>query len=85
MKRFQDSNWLVKLWRYRFYLAIPFIYFWRQYIISLKVVEVPDNTYYKPKGKNLWRLLIGDAQIKMKYYYTDEEVKQMIKNKFDGK
>lgn len=30
MKRFQDCNWLVKIWRYRFYIPIPFKWLWFQ-------------------------------------------------------
>lgn len=78
-KRFQDCNWLERLWRYRFYLSVVFIYLWRQYVIPLKVVEVPDNTYYRPKGKNLWELLIGDAQIKMNWVVEFDSVEHLIK------
>ena len=59
-KRFQECNWYEKLWRYRFYLAIPFKWIWFK------------NPYMS--GKNLWKLLIGEAQANMNWTYTMEEV-----------
>lgn len=84
MKRFQECNWLVKLWRYRFYTPIPFKYIWFMYIKSFVVRETALNEdkghiedtgeVWKPKGNNLFRILKGDAQIKMNWTYTTEEV-----------
>lgn len=83
-KRFQECNWLEKLWRYRWYLLIPFQYVWYMYIKPFIVRETDLNEssgyiedtgeVWNPRGKNLWRLLIGMAQSKMKWYYTSEEV-----------
>ena len=39
MKRYQDSNWLVKLWRRRHYAYIPFKYVWYTYISPMKIPE----------------------------------------------
>jgi hypothetical protein len=92
MKRFQESNWLVKVWRYRWYIPIPFKYFWYMCIQSFVVRETAINKnkgyvedtgeIYNPKGKNLWSLLIGMAQHKMRWYYTSEEVFGNIKKKY---
>lgn len=72
-KRFQDCNWLVKLYRYRWYLLIPFE--WSitrvRYHFS-KYKNDSDDALYT--GKNLLSLLIGIAQYKMNWYYTSEEV-----------
>lgn len=83
-KRFQDCNKLVKIWRYRWYLLIPFKYVWFMYIKQFVVREteidvenghmVDTGEIYNPRGKTLWRLLVGLAQGKMKWYYTSEEV-----------
>lgn len=83
-KRFQESNWLVKLWRYRWYIPIPFKWLFYMYIKPFNVIETKlneetgyiedtDNIHIQ-SGKNLWRLLIGIAQGKMQWYYTSEEV-----------
>ncbi len=94
MKRFQECNWLEKLWRYRWYIPIPFKYVWYMYIKSFIVREtemdeekghiVDTGEIYNPRGKNLWRLLIGMAQGPMKWYYTTEEVMGKLKDYKDG-
>ena len=83
-KRFQECNKIVQIWRYRWYLAIPFKYLWYMYIKPFVVIEtgydedngriVDTDETYNPRGKNLWRILVGSAQSKMKWYYTSEEV-----------
>jgi hypothetical protein len=89
MKRFQECNRLGKMWRYRFYIPIPFKYLWFMYIKSLVVRETALNVekehiedtgeIYNPTGKNLWRLLIGSAQCDMNWTYTQEEVMGKLK------
>lgn len=87
-KRFQESNKIEQLWRYRFYLAIPFLWLWYS-LKGLKVYEDKwggdrinhTNDYHLVKGKNLWKLLIGIQQGLMKWYYTSDEVFDKIKNK----
>lgn len=62
-KRFQDSNWLIKLWRLRHYVYIPFRFiFWK----------FNDNglVHYKDR----WKILVGTAQCDMRWFYTQEEV-----------
>ena len=39
MKRFQESNWLVKLFRYRHYLYIPFKWLYFKYLKSFYVID----------------------------------------------
>jgi len=56
--KFQDSNFLVKLWRLRWYVAIPFEYARIKWI----------NRSVLP-GISLWKVLVGDAQIKMNWVY----------------
>ena len=71
MKRYQDSNWIVKLWRRRHYVYIPFKF------IIYKLRGEDDF----PNNKTLWRVLVGSAQCDMKWTYTIEEVKEYIKPK----
>ena len=91
-KRFQDCNWLVKLWRYRFYIPVPFKYLWFMYFKSFDVIETEfdedegcikdTGETYNPRGKNLWSLLIGTVQMDMKWYYTNDEVFGRLKDRF---
>ena len=67
MKRFQECNRIEKIWRYRWYLLIPFKFFYH---------------YRKtPFNSNLmWSILVGKAHSKMKWYFTSEEVKKLFNN-----
>ena len=92
-KRFQECNWVEKLWRYRYYMSIPFKLVWFVCIkpFIIKGTELNDESgfvedtgeIYNPKGKELWGILIGDAQIKMNWVWTSEEVFGRIKEKYD--
>ena len=77
MKRFQECNWLVKGWRYRHYLYIPFKWVYYQYT-SFYITD--DQTYEQERvgGRMLWKLLIGIAQTDMKWYWTHEEVRAKL-------
>ena len=79
MKRFQDCNWLVKLWRYRHYLYIPFNF------INYYIMCVFNPSYKGPyvRAKSLWSVLIGSAQCDMKWYFTTDEVWKSLKIKKD--
>lgn len=82
MKRFQECSKIEKLWRYRWYLVIPFQYIYYMFIKPFKVYEdkiengklIHTNEYEIIKGKVLWSLLIGIAQSKMNWHYTSEEI-----------
>ena len=86
-KRYQNCNQLVKLWRRRWYILIPFIWAWYSYLNDFKVFRdeinndeyVHTDKYDVMKGKMLWSLLIGDAQSKMNWYHTHEEVMEKVK------
>lgn len=90
-KRFQECNWLEKVWRYRFYIPIPFKYIWFMYIKDFVVRETTFNKskshmedtgeIYNPRGKNLCKLLKGIAQCNMNWTYTSEEVFGKLRNK----
>ena len=82
MKRFQECNWIIKTWRYRWYLTIPFYFIFYRYLkfIKIGIDEIKDGKIvdsgksYKPSAYELWSLCIGMVQSKMKWYYTSEEV-----------
>jgi len=83
-KRFQECNWLVKLYRYRFYIPIPFKYIWFMYFkkFNVNIDEVDEvNGVLEDSGEIevirgdlLWRLLISTSQISMNWFYTTDEV-----------
>lgn len=74
-RRYQECNLLEKIWRIRFYLIIPFKWLWWR--IFKKKDEITSRMY--------WRILIGSAQIDMKWYYTEDEVEEMIFHRFRNK
>lgn len=76
VKRFQDCNRLVKIWRFRHYIPVPFKWFWFQYVRSFVVIGGKTSEVCRVKGSILWKLLIGIAQAKMSWYWTQEEVKR---------
>lgn len=92
-KRFQECNWLEKVWRYRFYVYIPFKWVYFMYIKPFVVRETTLNEekgyvedtgeIWNPRGKELWGILVGSAQGDMKWYYSMEEVFGSIKEKFN--
>lgn len=89
MRRFQECNWIVKIWRYRWYIPLPFKWMYYMYINPFIVIETRLNeetgyiedtdNFYNPRGNELFSLLKGDSQLKMKWYYTTEEVFKRIK------
>ena len=76
MKRYQDSNCIVKLWRRRHYVYVPFKF------ISYKL-RGPQAGFdsWEPTNKQLWGILVGAVQCDMKWTYTTEEVTELIKPK----
>jgi hypothetical protein len=62
-KRYQECNILEKTWRRRHYLKIPFKWIWW---------KISSNKGFTNGG--YWKILIGSAQIDMRWYYTQEEV-----------
>lgn len=69
--RFQDQSWYVKLWRYRWYLRVPFHTL---------------NIYFKSKMANqdlrlAYSIAMGEAHYKMNWLYTMEEAMKVLENK----
>lgn len=89
MKRYQECNWITKQIRKRWYLTVPFVSLYcfmskkRIYIdemIDGKLVNT--NKYTTMSWKECWSISISEAQIKMNYYYTHDEVKERMKDRF---
>jgi hypothetical protein len=72
-KRFQECNWLEKFWRYRWYLYIP---------IEFLLTQFKRKSF--TESNLVWSLMIGEAQYKMRWYYTSEEIKEKLKNLCTG-
>lgn len=71
--RFQCQPWYVKLYRFRYYLLIPFhaLRFWW---------GVDDKKEYP--FRICWSICKGSVQWKMTWYYTMDEVKRMTYDSF---
>ena len=89
MKRFQECNFLEKLWRYRWYLLLPFLFIKHKFN-SLKVYEDKQNDdgewyhsddYFIADNELLWSICLGKVQHKMKWYHSMEEVENMFRLK----
>jgi len=76
--RFQECPWYIQVWRYRWYLLIP----WWTVQNKLTPWREEDGSLAKEEPWNTWRvslsLAIGTAQGKMKWYYTLEEVMKSL-------
>lgn len=78
-KRFQECSWYEKLWRYRWYLMIPWwtVKFWKTPWVDDDenlAEDEPWNTWTIS-----WSIAVGTAQVKMEWYYTWDEVKKDFK------
>jgi hypothetical protein len=69
--RFQDQNWMIKLWRYRHYLNIPY--------------STVKYRYFSRMADGNWRyaydIAVGNAQFKMKWWYTLAETNKFLNEK----
>lgn len=68
MKRYQECSLPVRIWRRRYYLPIPFLtIYWY---------------FTTPHPLNwCWSIAIGNAQVKMRWVYTLDEVKDMRRSR----
>jgi hypothetical protein len=81
MKRFQDCNKIVQIWRYRHYIPIPFLLMY-YLIVGFTIVEHETNIPNKTRNSKLiYRLLISLAQTKMNWVYDFDEVMANIEKK----
>ncbi len=74
VKRYQDCNLFIKIWRRRWYFAIPYwacrIYFFKDENIDME-------------WDCCWSVSKGLAQSKMNWFYTTEEVFASLQDKLD--
>lgn len=80
-KRFQECNKIEKLWRYRWYLLLPFV--WLR--IKFSILITKNTEELGMTNKNIWKLSKGLMQSKMKWYYTMDEVMGSLKEKMVDK
>lgn len=57
---FQDQPWYIKVWRYRWYLRIPY------YTVLYRY----KSNFADGEWKLAYSIAKGEAQYKMKWYYT---------------
>jgi hypothetical protein len=76
-KRFQECNKMEKLWRYRWYLLLPFV--WLR--IKFSILTSKNTEELGMTNKNIWKISKGLMQSKMKWYYTMDEVMSNLKTK----
>ena len=74
--RFQDQPWHIKLWRYRYYILIPY---WATRMWLFENFKDPLSF------KNCWSIAIGLAQINMEWLYSWEESKQRLNKLMDDR
>jgi tRNA(Phe) wybutosine-synthesizing methylase Tyw3 len=79
MKRYQECNRIHKLWRLRHYIPIPFIWLFHSIFNTLPITDDCSGQVEYAKGKILWKILVGEAQLNMHYYYTSDEVFDELK------
>lgn len=88
MKRFQECSKIEKMWRYRWYLTIPFTYiyyrlkglkFYKDKMVDGKIVHTDEYEYYP--SNRLWGMCKSITSSKMNWTYTSEEVMDELKNK----
>ena len=74
--RYQNQNLLVKIWRRRWYLLIPYstIDMWLRNVFHLRDEEGTFGSL-----RVYWSIAVGSAQGPMKWYYTMEETKEHFK------
>lgn len=61
--RFQNQPWYIKLWRYRWYLKIPFGTIHYRF----------NSDLCDREWRKAYSMAIGDAHLRMKWFYTMQE------------
>lgn len=79
--RYQDSNFIIKFWRCRWYLTLPFMWLYYTIIGGLPIIDDSDYSVDRVNGIILWKLLLGTIQSKMGWWYTTDEVFDEITKK----
>lgn len=70
--RFQDQPWYVKLWRYRWYIRVPY---------DTIRIYVKNRKTHKDEFWLAYNLAMGEAHYKMNWLYTMDEAMKVLENK----
>jgi hypothetical protein len=73
VERYQYQPWYIKLWRHYHYLSVPWEIFIYWITSKKKQRRLNFDLFLK--------ILIGEADIRMKWYYTSEEVFGKLRKK----
>ena len=77
--RFQDQPWHIKLWRYRWYLLIPYDTMYSWLYNNFRPQKRSHET--KMDLGLFWDIAISSAQIKMNWFYNLEDPSKINKDK----
>lgn len=90
-KRYQFQKWYVKLWRSRYYIPllwkVPTLwfrpFFWNMIFKEIQEEQMSFLYSYVRTYELMLSIYVGEAQYKMEYYYTWDEVKERFFKKTD--
>lgn len=71
--RYQNQPWHIRLWRRRHQLTVPYVAL-RLYLRG----STSDST--RP-WSSAWHWALGEADLAMKWYYTGDEIEEMLDKK----
>jgi len=75
--RYQEQPWYIRVWRRRWYLLIPYNTLHWYKSTTKETIKDMDVT----RLSFCYDMAIADAQIKMEWWYTMEEVMDHLKDK----
>lgn len=82
MKRYQECNYFEKFIRNRWYVIYFFKYIFYSYLKNILYYFLSNREKkFIFRNRELWKIYIGEAQMKMSYYYTSQEVKLMMEKR----
>jgi len=70
--RFQDQKWYVKLWRYRWYLRVPY---------DTLRIYIKNRKTHKDEFYVAYSIAMGEAHYRMNWLYSMEEAMKVLENK----
>lgn len=65
--RFQEQPWYIKLWRYRWYIRVPYD------VLRIRF----KSKFAEGEFRLAYTIAMGEAHYRMKWIYTLEEVREM--------
>lgn len=76
LTRFQDCPWWIRLWRRRHYWRVPIV-LWRLRRARWGMDD-PDDPEQPITWQEAWAIAIGEAQVRMEWWYTWREVRDYL-------